>query len=325
MARGWIPPSGGVVAGAVVVAAPAVIVLFADALGIDYRTPFVQLIAFRWQLAAGLVVAGVLVWLLARFLWPLAVALTLVGLVGLLVVSPRALGGDGDPRTAIGEPLTVMSLNTYLGRADPGSIAKLVLERRPDVVVLPEAGGDLRRSLTRALDDDQGGSGYRSAIADRSVDVSPMTVFVSRGLGRPEVTVDRKTEFPSLIIDLPDDLRVVAVHPQSPKPGDTFAWRRDVAALSRWCADAEGPTIVAGDLNATFDHAELREATEGCTDAAVAVGDGLTGTWPTQLPSVFGAQIDHVLLAQGPRAQSVEFLEVAGTDHRAVLARVTRE
>jgi endonuclease/exonuclease/phosphatase (EEP) superfamily protein YafD len=33
-------------------------------------------------------------------------------------------------------------------------------------------------------------------------------------------------------------------------------------------------------------------------------------------------QIDHVLTAGGPRAREVEVLDVAGSDHRGVLARV---
>ena len=56
----------------------------------------------------------------------------------------------------------------------------------------------------------------------------------------------------------------------------------------------------------------------------VSVSEGLAGTWPSQLPSLFGAQIDHVLTANGPKARSVEFLDVPGTDHRAVLAEISR-
>lgn len=319
--RSW--PQPGLLVAAVVLAVPAAVVVFADRLGIDHRTPFVQLIAFRWQLAAALVALGALA-ALVRGLRPVGIALGLVGVVGLLLVAPRALPAGGAPEQAAGGDLTVLSLNTYLGRADAEAIADLVADSRPDVVVLPEARSELRARVTRALADERGGRRYQTASADRSADTSPMTIFVARDLGRANVRADRETEFPSLVVDLPGRLRVVATHPQSPKPGDTNAWRRDVAALARWCTDVERPTIVAGDLNATLDHAELRTATAGCTDAAAQVGEGLHGTWPAQLPGVFGTQIDHVMLAGGPQARSVEFPEVAGTDHRAVLARVTR-
>lgn len=320
--RRWSPPGAGIVVVAVVLAAGAGVVLLADLLGVDHRTPFVQLIAFRWQLAAGLVALGALVALALRPLWPVGAALALVGLLGLLLVAPRVVGSGA--AAGGGDELTVLTLNTYLSEADPEAIAELVEERSPDVVVLPEARSELRGRVTRALADGSDGRRYRTESAERDADVSPMTVFVARDLGRTSVRADRETEFPSLVIDLPGRLRVVATHPQAPKPGNTESWRRDVATLERWCADADRPTVVAGDLNATLDHAELRAATEGCTDAAAEVGDGLHGTWPAQLPWFLGAQIDHVMLAGGPEALEVDFVEVADTDHRAVLARVTR-
>ncbi|MHC1563397.1 endonuclease/exonuclease/phosphatase family protein [Actinomycetospora sp. C-140] len=306
----------------------AAVVTFSDRLGIDDRTPFVQTIAFRPQLAAGLVVLAVLIGVLARHAWPTAVALGLVGVVGLGIVAPRAVGSAEAGATG-GPELTVLTASAYVSRADPEALAALIRTRTPDVVVLPEARGTLRNRLQQALVDESGGdqgvSGYRAFAADAPSDDSAMTVFVRRSLGRPTATPNRDTEFPSLIVDLPDvdgrAVRLVATHPQSPKPGDTYAWSRDVAALSRWCT-GDRPTVVAGDLNATLDHAELRDATTGCTDAASDVGEGLTGTWPSALPTVFGAQIDHVLVSGGPQARDVEVVDVAGSDHRGVLARV---
>ena len=314
---------------ALVVAVPAAVVVFADALGVDHRTPFVQLIAFRPQIAAGLVVLSVVAGVLgrSRAVLPTAVALGLVGALGLAAVAPRAGDAAADTPDAPGRrTLTVLTLNTYLGRADPDAVADVVRARRPDLVALPEAGGDLRRRLTALLDEDAGGAGYRSSIADDAEDGSAMTVFVARGLGRPRVTVDRGGTFPAIVVDVaasgvPGGLRFVAVHPQSPRPGDTGAWGRDVADLARWCTDGR-PTVVAGDMNATADHREFADATAGCTDAASSVGEGLPGTWPAGLPRLLGAQIDHVLLAGGPRAADVAFLDVTGTDHRAVLATV---
>ncbi|MDF2978513.1 MAG: hypothetical protein K0S40_3241 [Actinomycetospora sp.] len=307
--RGGRPSTGALVTAAVL-GLGAAVVTFSDLLGIDDRTP------------------AVLAALGDRGLRPTAVTLGLVGLLGLAMVAPRAVGSSEAGATG-GPELTVFTASAYVGRADPDALAQIVRTRNPDVVVLPEARGRLRDSLQQAIVDESGGeegtSGYRVFAADASSDDSPMTVFVRRELGRPTVRPDRDTEFPSLIVDLADvdgrAVRVVATHPQSPKPGDTNAWRRDVAALSRWCT-GERPTIVAGDLNATLDHAELRDAIDGCTDAAEDVGEGLIGTWPSAVPRVLGVQIDHVLAAGGPRAREVEVLDVEGSDHRGVLARV---
>jgi len=71
-------------------------VLFADRLGVDHRTPFVQLVAFRPQMAAGLVVLALLLGVLGRrtrAALPAALALGLVGALGVAVVVPRSAAG----------------------------------------------------------------------------------------------------------------------------------------------------------------------------------------------------------------------------------------
>lgn len=328
------PPGVGAVLAAVVLAGIAAVVLFPEVLGLDQRTPFVQVVAFRPQLAAGLTVVAALGVLGG---WTrraggtgglvVALALALVGVVGLGDVAARGVGSSAEVTTG-GDGLVVLAVNTYNGAADADDLADVVRARNPDLISLPEARGDLRRRLASRLDDSQGGTGYRAYSADNPSDASGMTVFVRSSLGRPDVTVDREGKFPSIIVDLPSSapglasgLRFVAAHPQSPKPGDTSQWRRDVTDLSRWCDDGR-PTIVAGDMNATLDHQLFATSTAGCTDAGEASGDGLVGTWPSWAPAILGAQIDHVLTSGGPRPTALEVVPVAGTDHRGVLARI---
>jgi hypothetical protein len=328
-------PGVGSVIGALVVAALAVVVLFPEVLGLDGRSPFAQIVAFRPQLAVATVAVAALgalgAW--SRRSGPnglvVALALGLVGVIGLVDVGGRAAGsaaavGDG----GTGEGLVVLSLNTYKGQADPDSLAEEIRSRSPDLVALPESRGDTRRRLASRLDDNQGGSGYRSYSADDADDASGMTVFVKSSLGRPTVTQDRSGTYPSVVVDLPrsapgvaSGLRFVAVHPRSPRPGGTGSWARDVSGLSRWC-DAGRPTVIAGDMNSTEDHQVFSDATTGCIDAGSETGDGLTGTWPSWLPGFLGAQIDHVLTTGGPRPTAFEVVPAAGTDHRAVLTRI---
>jgi endonuclease/exonuclease/phosphatase (EEP) superfamily protein YafD len=75
-------------------------------------------------------------------------------------------------------------------------------------------------------------------------------------------------------------------------------------------------------MNATLDHAPLRSAVTGCTDAAADVGQGLVATWPTRWPRWFGVQIDHVFTGGGLRAASAQVLDLPGSDHRALLTRI---
>jgi endonuclease/exonuclease/phosphatase (EEP) superfamily protein YafD len=116
-------------------------------------------------------------------------------------------------------------------------------------------------------------------------------------------------------------VRLVGVHTAAPVSGSVPAWRADLEALATWCQHTATPIVLAGDFNATLDHRELRSL--GCTDVAAAVGRGLTGTWPTSLPAWLGVQIDHVLVGGGITPSGARVLNLPGSDHRAVLARVT--
>ncbi|WP_018334193.1 endonuclease/exonuclease/phosphatase family protein [Actinomycetospora chiangmaiensis] len=327
----WRAPGAEAVVAAVVVAGLVGVVLFPEALGLDERSPFVQVVAFRPQLTT---IAFVLALLAAFGAWRRAAAGTLVvalavGLVsgiGAADVVRRTAGSATVAGTSGG--LVVLALNTYTGLADADDLAALVQARDPDLISLPEARGDLRRRLESRLDEGQGGSGYRAYSADDADDASGMTVFVRSSLGRPTVVQDREGTYPAIVVDLPRSapgvaagLRFVADHPRSPKPGDTNGWVRDVGRLAQWC-DAGRPTVIAGDMNATADHAHFRSSTANCTDVAAATGDGVTGTWPSWVPAFLGAQIDHVLVTGGPRPLGFEITPVGGTDHRAVLARI---
>ena len=88
--------------------------------------------------------------------------------------------------------------------------------------------------------------------------------------------------------------------------------------------------MIVGDLNATMDHAPMRELVgRGYDDAATQAASGWQPTWPAAgevsrfglaVPSLL--PIDHVFLSTGLRAVSTESVTIAGTDHRALVATV---
>ena len=91
-----LPGAGGLV-GALVVAGLAVVVLFPETLGLDARSPFAQVVAFRPQLAGAAVVlaalAGLGAWTRRSGPDALLVALAL-GLVGTVALRHRGRPGD---------------------------------------------------------------------------------------------------------------------------------------------------------------------------------------------------------------------------------------
>jgi endonuclease/exonuclease/phosphatase (EEP) superfamily protein YafD len=80
--------------------------------------------------------------------------------------------------------------------------------------------------------------------------------------------------------------------------------------------------VVAGDFNATVDHAQFRDLLDhGYSDAAEQSGAGYLPTYPNDRWYGPLIGIDHVLV-RGMRAGSVDTYGLPGSDHRALLARL---
>ena len=93
--------------------------------------------------------------------------------------------------------------------------------------------------------------------------------------------------------------------------------------------------MIVGDLNATMDHAPMRELVgRGFRDAATEARSRWQPTWQPTWPSAgvvarFGVTvpplvaIDHVLVAEGLRALATRTYPVRGTDHLALVATLS--
>jgi endonuclease/exonuclease/phosphatase (EEP) superfamily protein YafD len=99
------------------------------------------------------------------------------------------------------------------------------------------------------------------------------------------------------------------------------SWTSDLAALPATAQDVL--RVLAGDFNATFDHAALRAVLRlGYVDAARVTGQGRAWTWrPLRLP-LPRLVLDHVLVDPRITVASVELVPVSGSDHRAVVAEL---
>jgi endonuclease/exonuclease/phosphatase (EEP) superfamily protein YafD len=122
------------------------------------------------------------------------------------------------------------------------------------------------------------------------------------------------------------DLRLA--HPLPPIPRQVDAWKRELGRVEEFAAAHRdgGPVILAGDFNASQDHAAFRSVLDAgrLHDAARLAGAARTPTWPRegQGPLPPYVQIDHVLVSDDFRVRGVRFLDLAGSDHRAVLAEL---
>jgi endonuclease/exonuclease/phosphatase (EEP) superfamily protein YafD len=312
---------------------PAVLVTLARALDLSGGL-WVRLTAFTphatlLYLAAALLL--LLMWVRGR--GGIAVrVLAVASLLGFALHAYWASGpflGSGSTEASGHQRIRVMTSNLRFGHGDPAQVVDLVTAHDVDVLVLEEVTPPAR-------------AGLRSAGLDR---------VLPHHAGRPEARtpdgtmvfsrtrlshVHRlRTRFESYSLDVAlggrsNKLHLLAVHPHPPT-GNIDGWHAEQAVVRQAAAGLTGPTVIAGDLNATMDHDSLRDlAGRGYDDAATETRSGWEPTWPSQgvvsplgidVPSLVA--IDHVM-SRGLKATHTATYPIAGSDHRALLATLAR-
>jgi endonuclease/exonuclease/phosphatase (EEP) superfamily protein YafD len=245
--------------------------------------------------------------------WVGGVALVLAVVLAVLVV-PRFSASE--QRDVHGKTLRVLASNLVYGQADPKAVVDLVRSQRIDVLNLVE--------LTPRAVDGLTAAGLFQTLPYRVLHAAPGAFgsgIVSRfPLTEVNLTGDSAAKQPGAQVDLGDGVvaEVVAVHPISPDV-DTPQWEREIKDLSR-AAGEHGLRILAGDFNATLDHAAFRTVlSRGYNDAAEQRGSGLTPTWPSSTPLV---TIDHIVVDNRAAVRDYRVFDVQGSDHHAVFAEV---
>jgi Endonuclease/Exonuclease/phosphatase family len=223
-----------------------------------------------------------------------------------------------------GTRLRIATVSLRRGLVAPGPVLELV--RRYDVDVLavqeltPQAEAALR---TAGLD---GLLPYAHVLPAR-----PGRVAAASGAVWSRVPVTGRAEVPGgfeqptvrLAADGAATVELTSVHtvPPSTSPTAVRGWVGDLAALPAPTPDVL--RVLAGDFNATFDHAALRAVLGlGYDDAARTVGRGLTWTWRPLRLRFPRLALDHVLVDPRITVASVDFVPVRGSDHRAVVAEL---
>jgi endonuclease/exonuclease/phosphatase (EEP) superfamily protein YafD len=118
-------------------------------------------------------------------------------------------------------------------------------------------------------------------------------------------------------------LSIVAVHVPAPWPGSAQRWVAGLAELGHVVGLESRPVVVAGDLNATWDHRPFRDLmATGLRDAAIEAGHGWARTWPSARRAVPFLRLDHVLIAGDVAVAAYRTGPGRGSDHRSVIAEL---
>ena len=285
--------------------------------GLERGYPLVPVLAYTPLAVAVAVVACVIALLLRRRAPALVAAVLAVTLAAF--VAPRAFGGPSGAEGGDGPRLRVLTANLYQEPRAARSIVEVIGRARPDVVSLQEVAP----RVAEALED----AGLRRLLPEQAVD--------ARGRGRgsavyarvplePGATAAGQTDTAArLRVRGAPPVEVLAVHPQVPiSEAKMDEWRADLRALPP--ATPRGDVrIIAGDFNATLDHAELRSVLDrGYEDAADEMGHGLRATWPSNRRIPPPVTIDHVLADERCGVRDLRVIDVPGSDHRAVVAEL---
>ncbi|MGY1839347.1 MULTISPECIES: endonuclease/exonuclease/phosphatase family protein [unclassified Modestobacter] len=221
-----------------------------------------------------------------------------------------------------GPPLRVVSANMLHGRADPAALVALAADRDADVLALMEVTAEAVTGL----------------LAAGVADLLPTGHVVPAGEGQPpgaggaiwtRLEVRARTVAPGrfgqptalLAVPGAPDVELTAVHtdPPASSPAQVASWLADLRLLPD--PTSEVLRVLAGDFNATPDHAAFRRLLRrGWVDAAAATGQAWRATWwPMRLPHP-RLTLDHVLVDPRIAVEALRVVHVPGTDHRALVA-----
>ncbi|MDP9384420.1 MAG: endonuclease/exonuclease/phosphatase family protein, partial [Actinomycetota bacterium] len=230
-------------------------------------------------------------------------------------VLPRAAGGRVDEEGPPGNPVRVLSANVLGGSVPAPRLVGLARRERADVLAVQELTPELDARLRRA---------FAHRVADPRADYTGTGIYSRFPLKRVPSPRGTEAAMSAAVAREPSGLRftVVSVHPPPPVRSRLARWRRDLRALPP-AARSGPPLVLAGDFNATLDHAELRRLLDtGYADAAAETGDGLATTWRTGRLLPPPVTIDHVLAERPVEARRVDVHDLPPSDHRAVLAEL---
>ncbi|CCG01064.1 endonuclease/exonuclease/phosphatase family protein [Blastococcus saxobsidens] len=238
--------------------------------------------------------------------------------LGAAVLSSRRRAGAVPPE---GARVRVATVSLRLGLVPAEPVLELVRRHAVDVLVVQELTPDAERRLTgaglhRELPHSHAVPARRGSVVSASGAVWSRWPVAARG------AVPGGFEQPTVRLPVAGspDLEVTAVHTRPPatSPAAVRSWTADLAALPSPTPDAL--RVLAGDFNATPDHAALRAVlARGYVDAAQAVGRGRVWTWRPLRLRFPRLTLDHVLVDPRVAVAGCAHVPVAGSDHRALV------
>ncbi|MGC5362040.1 endonuclease/exonuclease/phosphatase family protein [Streptomyces sp. DT24] len=284
----------------------------------DGITPVPQALAFLpWLLVPAGLAFGLAV--PARWRTGMVWAVVLLCATG-WYARPYGPGTTGARGPVVAE-LRVLTANVEFGGATDALIGTLGRDR-PDVVFVEECDFDCADALAARVPHTT--YPYREVVR---LDGSLGSAILSRFPLRPADRIDGRMAMPGAVATVAGrDVRLQLAHPLPPVPGGVDDWSEELGRVRDFAAGTRGErTVLAGDFNASQDHAAFRAVLDagGLHDSARIAGAYRAYSWPADRTTPLRTQIDHVLVSEHFSVRSARFRHLAGTDHRALLVELS--
>ncbi len=277
---------------------------------------FFDLLAnFRFQLAAGLLLLGV-IYLIGFGRWTAFVFISM-GLVNAFLVAPFYL--DSPAPAAAGESLRIVSFNVGAGTADPDNMIQWIENSEADLVFLLESTEEWVGAVPM---EDSHYAVTNEIPEDRLYGIS---VLGNGATGVEQLRLG-STRDPVMRVEAQLDDSMVAVYAVHPRPPDSAlkAAARDSLFddLAGLVARETMPVIVIGDFNATPWSYAFRDFAADTGLVNSQKGYGLSATWPANLPITL-VPLDHMLHSESLTTISRDVGPDLGSDHLPLTVEVS--
>ena len=239
-------------------------------------------------------------------------------------VSPAAEYAVSTSATTDDSYARVMTVNTLNGAASAKQIVEVCRAEHVEVLCLQELTDGMVADLTAAGIDEvlpyhvvsEGASAISNGGRNGIWTAAPQS-NVSRNL----LPIETSSMPAADIVIGSATVRIVSVHPNSPVRGAEDLWDKGLSVIGS-LSDYGHAYLILGDFNSTWDHARFRTLLgTRFADASQASGEGFHMTYPSNkiVPSLI--EIDHIVYARdsGITVSSLKTVEIAGTDHKALI------
>jgi len=239
-------------------------------------------------------------------------------LVLLLALSPQWFPQTPVPRPGASN-VRLYTANLYYENTDIAQMRRSIVEADADIVVLVELGQGAAGDVEQLLE----GYPHRtiSTLPDQTRGPAH-SVIASRYPLTPTPTFADLLHDVAAVVETPfGPVNIIGVHLTRPWPFEyQYVQIMQIMDLAKLRKTMTGPVIATGDFNSVSSARIGRQLRD---EVGLHPAPGVAGTWPSNLPPIFGITIDQAYRSPELTFTSRRLGRANGSDHRPIITEFT--